>query len=94
MVVQILVLEGEWSVYEDTPPTPDHTPANGVEPSLKIRAMKMGFPGWIKKQSEKVKTNRVGLQFQGRVFQLPYLGATQPHEPRPQGDNEHPRHYQ
>jgi len=28
--------------------------------------MKMGFSGWIKKQSEKVKTNRVGLQFHPR----------------------------
>ncbi len=29
MVVQILVFEGDWSVYESTPPTPDHTPTNG-----------------------------------------------------------------
>jgi len=47
MVVKILVLEGEWSVYEDTPPTPDHTPANGVEPVLKIRVMKLEFQAAI-----------------------------------------------
>jgi len=29
MVVQMLVFEGDWSVCEDTLPTPDHTPANG-----------------------------------------------------------------
>ena len=37
MAVQMLVFEGDWSVYESTPPTPDHTPTNGVEPSLKIQ---------------------------------------------------------
>ncbi len=55
MAVQMLVFEGDWSVYESTPPTPDHTPANGVEPSLKIRVMKMGFQAAI---------THKGLQFQ------------------------------
>jgi len=47
MAVQMLVFEGDWSVYESTPPTPDHTPTNGVEPSLKVRVMKMGFQAAI-----------------------------------------------
>ncbi len=47
MAVQILVFEGARSVYESTPPTPDHTPANGVEPVLKVRVMKMGFQAAI-----------------------------------------------
>ena len=42
--------------------------------------MKMGFSGWIKKQSEKVKTNRVGLQFHLVAFEIlsiphPLLGT-------------------
>ncbi len=47
MVVQMLVFEGDWSVYESTLPTPDHTLANGVEPVLKVRVMKMGFQAAI-----------------------------------------------
>ncbi len=47
IAVQILVFEGEWSVYEDTPPTPDHPLRLGVKPVLKIRVMKIGFQAAI-----------------------------------------------
>jgi len=55
MAVQMLVFEGDWSVYESTPPTPNHTPANGVEPVLKIRVMKMGFQAGFRNNRKKYK---------------------------------------
>ena len=62
MVEQILVFEGDWNVCESTPPTPDHTPANGVEPSLKVQisdlkkfldAIGMGFQAGFRNNRKK-----------------------------------------